>query len=163
MGTVGRTDACIGVQDIFTSCFEPHLQNLGEDGCSVYNTAWLLFLYAKARLLPPFPDLVSSFNLLLCTINFLLAHVPLQHQCFLPSDAQRYALGGPDTFCPTLNPHSLILSVPSTFPVASLLALDQECLFQIQKKSRNGQVLWSMAPFLPCSCLREGYHMQYAL
>ncbi|KAK9863068.1 hypothetical protein WJX84_009434 [Apatococcus fuscideae] len=126
-------------KDIFTSCFEPHLQNLGEDGCSVYNTAWLLFLYAKARLLPPFPDLVSSFNLLLCTINFLLAHVPLQHQCFLPSDAQRYPVRTGEGAADTLQ--SLVAhyraSLVDALPLASALnALLQSDLASLQGQAR---------------------------
>lgn len=80
---------CWVAQDIFACYFETSVQSPGPQGCSVYKTAWLLFLYAKARLLPPFPDLVSAFNLLLCIMNLLLAHVPLQHHCFPPSDAQR--------------------------------------------------------------------------
>ena len=43
---------------------------------SAYALCWLLYVVAKARLLPPFPDLVSSFNLLICVIALVYAHVP---------------------------------------------------------------------------------------
>ena len=37
---------------------------------------WTLFILAKAELLGPLPDLVSSFNLLVCVVNVILAHLP---------------------------------------------------------------------------------------
>ena len=37
---------------------------------------WTLFVLAKAELLGPLPDLVSSFNLLVCVTNVLLIHLP---------------------------------------------------------------------------------------
>ena len=36
---------------------------------------WMLFLVSKGRLLPPSPDLVSAFSLLVCVVNTLLVHV----------------------------------------------------------------------------------------
>ena len=37
---------------------------------------WTLFIVAKAELLGPLPDLVSSFNLLVCVSNVILTHLP---------------------------------------------------------------------------------------
>lgn len=37
---------------------------------------WTLFIVAKAELLGPLPDLVSSFNLLVCVSNVMLTHLP---------------------------------------------------------------------------------------
>ena len=39
---------------------------------------WLLFLVSKGRLLPPSPDLVSAFSLLVCVIGVAVAHTNLQ-------------------------------------------------------------------------------------
>ncbi|KAK9861918.1 hypothetical protein WJX84_011184 [Apatococcus fuscideae] len=124
-------------RDIFTCYFEPSAQNPGPRGWSVYKTAWLLFLYAKARLLPPFPDLVSAFNLLLCIINFLLAHIPLQHHCFLSSDTQRYPVRTASGVADTLQ--SLVslyrASLVDALPLASALnALLQSDLSSLQEQ-----------------------------
>lgn len=37
---------------------------------------WTLFIVSKAELLGPLPDLVSSFNLLVCVSNVILVHLP---------------------------------------------------------------------------------------
>lgn len=37
---------------------------------------WKLFIVAKAKLFAPFPDLVASFNLLICVLAFVYCHVP---------------------------------------------------------------------------------------
>jgi hypothetical protein len=41
---------------------------------------WQLFIVAKAKLYPPFPDLVASFNLLLCILAFVFSHVSSQQR-----------------------------------------------------------------------------------
>ncbi|KAK9815768.1 hypothetical protein WJX72_009183 [[Myrmecia] bisecta] len=62
-------------KEIFRSYFTLPLTGTPEE-TSTLRLGWLLFVVAKAKLLPPFPDLVSSFNLLVCVMNVLLAHVP---------------------------------------------------------------------------------------
>uniref|UniRef100_A0A7S2Z3J1 Uncharacterized protein n=1 Tax=Chloropicon laureae TaxID=464258 RepID=A0A7S2Z3J1_9CHLO len=41
-----------------------------------FRLGWLAFIACKAALLPKFVDLVSCASLLVCVLNFLLAHVP---------------------------------------------------------------------------------------
>mmetsp|Transcript_12902 Transcript_12902/g.24403 ORF Transcript_12902/g.24403 Transcript_12902/m.24403 type:complete len:948 (-) Transcript_12902:342-3185(-) len=41
-----------------------------------FKLGWLTFITCKAKLLPKFADLVSCASLLVCVLNFLLAHVP---------------------------------------------------------------------------------------
>ena len=112
-----------GMQDIFTSCFEASAQVSGPGTSSVYRTAWLLFLYAKARLLPAFPDLVSSFNLLLCVMNFLLAHISPQQHCFLPTDAQRYE----QSVVPPSDPLQVLLASSGSAAVLPSQILQGNC------------------------------------
>ncbi|KAK9837434.1 hypothetical protein WJX81_002188 [Elliptochloris bilobata] len=62
-------------RDLFQAHFDlPAGRGTGEP--SAYDLTWLLYVCGKARLLPPFPDLVSSFNLLVAVIGFVYAHVP---------------------------------------------------------------------------------------
>ena len=57
------------VQDTFEKFFKMPVTS------PVLKIMWLLFLVAKARLLPRFPDLVTAFNMLLCVADFMVAHV----------------------------------------------------------------------------------------
>lgn len=43
---------------------------------TVFRFTWKLFIVAKAKLFAPFPDLVASFNLLICVLAFVYCHVP---------------------------------------------------------------------------------------
>ena len=47
-----------------------------EADATVFRFTWKLFIVAKARLFSPFPDLVASFNLLICVLAFVYCHVP---------------------------------------------------------------------------------------
>ncbi|CAL5223875.1 g6466 [Coccomyxa viridis] len=47
-----------------------------EAEAAVLRFTWKLFIVAKAKLFAPFPDLVASFNLLICVLAFVYCHVP---------------------------------------------------------------------------------------
>lgn len=47
-----------------------------EADATVFRFTWKLFIVAKAKLFDPFPDLVASFNLLICVLAFGYCHVP---------------------------------------------------------------------------------------
>ena len=70
---------------------------------------WLLFLCAKAALLPPLPDLVPSFTLLLACLHFLLHNLAPRHH--------RAPLGDGDAF-PSRHPANgapdVLLSLAAT-------------------------------------------------
>ena len=69
----GYHDAVAAVQDLF------HLYiglPVTEADATVFRFTWKLFIVAKARLFLPFPDLVASFNLLICVLAFVYCHVP---------------------------------------------------------------------------------------
>jgi hypothetical protein len=72
-------------QDLFQLYF-----NLPTSGCysepSVFHLTWQLFIVAKAKLFPPFPDLVASFNLLICVLAFAFCHVPAEQRCVQLTD-----------------------------------------------------------------------------
>lgn len=63
------------MQDIFSRFLNLPTE---EDGKVVprLQLLWTLFIVAKAELLGPLPDLVSSFNLLVCVSNVILTHLP---------------------------------------------------------------------------------------
>ncbi len=42
----------------------------------MFRFTWKLFIVAKAKLFAPFPDLVASFNLLICVLAFVYCHIP---------------------------------------------------------------------------------------
>jgi hypothetical protein len=76
------------VQDLFQAYFA--LPTDGRPGePSVLRLTWHLFIVAKAKLLPPFPDLVSSFNLLVCVLAFVFAHVPPGQRAVGLADAEK--------------------------------------------------------------------------
>jgi hypothetical protein len=58
------------------------------DGSEVFKLFWTLFLVAKASLLEPFPDLVTSFNILVNVLNLLLGHLAPEDLAFSPSDLE---------------------------------------------------------------------------
>ena len=69
----GYHDAVAAVQDLF------HLYiglPVTEADATVFRFTWKLFIVAKARLFSPFPDLVASFNLLICVLALVYCHVP---------------------------------------------------------------------------------------
>ena len=69
------------VQDLFCSYFDTSISGPGAaDPSSPFCAAWLLFVTAKSKLLPPFPDLVASFNLLICVLNVAITHIPAAHR-----------------------------------------------------------------------------------
>lgn len=69
------------MQDLFRSYFDLTISAQGAtDNASPFFCAWLLFITAKAKLLPPFPDLVASFNLLICVLNIAIVHIPAAHR-----------------------------------------------------------------------------------
>jgi retinoblastoma-like protein 1 len=61
-------------QEKFRQLFTPAE---GRDGAEDpwFRFGWLLFILAKDRLVPRFPDLISCTYLLACTLNVLLAHI----------------------------------------------------------------------------------------
>jgi len=56
---------------------------------SVFHLVWQLFIVAKAKLFPPFPDLVSSFNLLICVLAFAFCHVPAAQRAVVLTDSEK--------------------------------------------------------------------------
>ena len=63
------------LQDLFQKfCKLP--AGTGEQPAPVLRLTWLLFILAKAELLGSVPDLVTSFNLLVCVMNVIVAHLP---------------------------------------------------------------------------------------
>lgn len=66
---------------MFRSYFDASISGQGAtDKSSPFCAAWLLFVTAKSKLLPAFPDLVASFNLLICVLNVAITHVPAPHR-----------------------------------------------------------------------------------
>lgn len=65
----------------------------GDQPAPILKLTWLLFILAKAELLGPLPDLVTSFNLLVCVVNIIVCHLPRalgavnfsDKACFWPS------------------------------------------------------------------------------
>ncbi len=55
---------------------------------------WTLFIVAKAELLGSLPDLVSSFNLLVCVSDVMLTHLP-QDLCKLDFSDKVCTLSAP--------------------------------------------------------------------
>ncbi|QDZ25277.1 retinoblastoma-related protein [Chloropicon primus] len=55
-----------------------------------FKFGWLTFVTCKEALLPKFPDLVSCASLLVCVMNFLLAHVPPSRMRKTLNDAIAY-------------------------------------------------------------------------
>jgi len=66
------------VQDLFSEYLL--LPADSRDPSSALGFFWQLFCTARAALLPPQADLVTSFALLLACTHFTLRHVPAQHQ-----------------------------------------------------------------------------------
>ena len=76
------------LQDLFQTYFSlPMDGQAGEP--SVLRLTWHLFIVAKAKLFPPFPDLVSSFNLLVCVLAFVFSHVPAAQRAVDLADAEK--------------------------------------------------------------------------
>lgn len=74
------------MQDFFTKlCTLP----LEGDGSEVFKLFWTLFLVAKASLLEPFPDLVTSFSMLVNVLNVLLGHLAPENLAFSPTNLER--------------------------------------------------------------------------
>ncbi|KAL0037539.1 hypothetical protein WJX77_001507 [Trebouxia sp. C0004] len=68
-------------KDLFRSYFDLSITGQGAtDKASPFYAAWLLFVTAKSKLLPAFPDLVASFNLLICVLNVAIMHIPAPHR-----------------------------------------------------------------------------------
>ena len=90
------------MQDLFRSYFDLSITGQGAtDKASPFYAAWLLFVTAKCKLLPVFPDLVASFNLLICVLNVAIMHIPesqrnvdLNDQSLFPVRTEN---GGADT------------------------------------------------------------------
>ena len=90
------------LQDLFRSYFAVTIAGQGAtDKSSPFYAAWLLFVTAKSRLLPPFPDLVASFNLLICVLNVAITHIPASHRNVELKDHSLFPVrtesGGADT------------------------------------------------------------------
>ena len=90
------------MQDLFRSYFDLAVSAQGAtDAASPFYCAWLLFVTAKAKLLPPFPDLVASFNLLICVLNVAIIHIPAAHRAVDLNDHSLFPVrsehGGADT------------------------------------------------------------------
>eukprot|EP00798_Chlamydomonas_sp_ICE-L_P027337 gene27337-4636_t len=56
--------------------FSQYMLHLTSHKVSVSQLGWLIFLVAKAKLLPPFPDLESCVDLLACVLHILAANAP---------------------------------------------------------------------------------------
>ena len=66
---------------MFRSYFDVAISGQGAtDKSSPFCVAWLLFVTAKSQLLPAFPDLVASFNLLICVLNVAITHISASHR-----------------------------------------------------------------------------------
>lgn len=75
-------------QDLFQIYFKlPTAGRYNEP--SVFHLVWQLFIVAKAKLFPPFPDLVSSFNLLICVLAFAFCHVPAAQRAVVLTDSEK--------------------------------------------------------------------------
>ena len=90
------------MQDLFRSYFDLSITGQGAtEKSSPFYAAWLLFVTAKSKLLPAFPDLVASFNLLICVLNVAIMHVPESHRNVDLSDHSLFPVrtesGGTDT------------------------------------------------------------------
>lgn len=57
-----------------------------EAEAAVFRFTWKLFIVAKAKLFAPFPDLVASFNLLICVLAFVYCHIPAAQQAVSLTD-----------------------------------------------------------------------------
>jgi Domain of unknown function (DUF3452) len=66
----------------------PHIGD--GPGDEAFRLAWLLFIVAKAQILREAPDLISSFNLLLCVVNVVLAHADPAWRSAPLSDTSRF-------------------------------------------------------------------------
>ena len=94
--------AVAAAQDLFQAHFTLPIGGGAAGEPSAFGLTWLLYIYAKARLLPPFPDLVSSFNLLVAVIGFAHARIPararagegLAAPASTPGAAERHGGGG---------------------------------------------------------------------
>lgn len=96
----GQSSVC--VQDLFRSYFDLAVSARGAtDIGSPFYCAWLLFVTAKAKLLPPFPDMVASFNLLICVLNVAIVHIPAAQRVVDLNDHSLFPVrsetGGADT------------------------------------------------------------------
>ncbi len=90
------------LQDLFRSYFDLSITGQGAtDKASPFYAAWLLFVTAKSKLLPAFPDLVASFNLLICVLNVAIMHIPAPHRNVDLNDHSLFPVrtetGGADT------------------------------------------------------------------
>lgn len=89
-------------KDLFRSYFDLSITGQGAtDKASPFYAAWLLFVTAKSKLLPAFPDLVASFNLLICVLNVAIMHIPAPHRNVDLNDHSLFPVrtetGGADT------------------------------------------------------------------
>jgi retinoblastoma-like protein 1 len=57
-----------------------------------FKLGWLAFITCKSKLLPQFADLVSCASLLVCVLNFLLAHMPPSRLRKPLNDPQAYTI-----------------------------------------------------------------------
>ena len=97
------------LQDLVHSYFAVSVSaQAAQDPSSAFYAAWLLFITAKARLLQPYPDLVTSFNLLICVVNEMLAHMPaaersvqLTEAAFFPIRTETNAVDTLQSLCLT--------------------------------------------------------------
>jgi len=71
--------------DLFTSKFELSTPSHPYSDPN-FRLGWLVFLLGKTELLPVHCDLVSSFHLLVCVLNTLLAHMPKRRLRFKFAD-----------------------------------------------------------------------------
>lgn len=97
------------LQDLVHSYFAVSVSaQAAQDPSSAFHAAWLLFVTAKACLLQPYPDLVTSFNLLICVVNEMLAHMPaaersvqLTEAAFFPIRTETNAVDTLQSLCLT--------------------------------------------------------------
>lgn len=96
------------MQDLFQSYFNLPIGGVYSEP-SVFHLTWQLFIVAKAKLFPPFPDLVASFNLLICVLAFVFSHVSSEERAVDLADKTKLPVhnleGAVDVLEVTFMPH----------------------------------------------------------
>eukprot|EP00884_Botryococcus_braunii_P018471 jgi/Botrbrau1/5307/Bobra.0391s0021.4 len=79
----------------YRGLYETYCKLPAEETSLPLKLFWTLFLVAKLRLLPQFPDLVTSFGLLIAVFNILLAHLDAQHRRVAHDDNEHFPMRTP--------------------------------------------------------------------
>lgn len=97
LGNVQRQNEMVlfFLQDLFQSHFSLPTGGLHSEP-SVFHLTWQLFIIAKAKLFPPFPDLVASFNLLICVLAFVFSHISSEERAVDLADSTKLPVRSAD-------------------------------------------------------------------